>query len=528
MAKVLGRTEVALSREQGETEAALSRERREEVFAKSAAALETLERALDDLDASLSEAEAKAAGLMAKSVDRLLLAGALNSRIAEAKMRLDEGRTALRGADIPKVVGAGRQAHDEADLLAKVAKVVGLIGKLTSARHDTNDESDRHYRDFESLLANEYRDFASRENYPEEAIAYADLQRFFARLSELRTAPRLANRNICAVAGGFSSGKSSFLNMLIGKRILPTDITPTTSIPTYIFHVDGFHVDGESRIVAFNHHGGHVKVDAEFKYMTHDFKKRHNVEVKRLVHRVSIYTQALSNWKNLAFIDTPGYSNPEEGRPGVEQRDEDIALANVLKAEFLIWVVDCEKGTLPEQDIHFIRQFVEERSGDAESKLYLVLNKGDHKSEQARQDILQVAEKTAKANEIPFAGIGICSARQKDWYAHQGLSFEEFLQTVDQAQSSATIGLEGAVEEVFQRYINYHHEQEEQLGAAVGLLNRLDGLTSGEKINPDVKQRCTYIRNARSDHKKLRDEAQYLQTRFAAAVEGFVEGINAA
>ena len=514
MARVLGRTEVTLSREQSK-----------EVFAKSAAALETLERALTNVDGSLSEAEATAAGLVVKLVDRLLLAGALNSRIAEAKMRLDEGRTVLRGADIPKVVGAGQQAHADAD---RLAEVVGLIGKLTSARHDTNDESDRHYRDFESLLANEYRDFASRENYPEEAIAYADLQRFFARLSELRTAPRLANRNICAVAGGFSSGKSSFLNMLIGKRILPTDITPTTSIPTYIFHVDGFHVDGESRIVAFNHHGGHAKVDAEFKYMTHDFKKRHNVEVKRLVHRVSIYTQALSNWKNLAFIDTPGYSNPEEGRPGVEQRDEDIALANVLKAEFLIWVVDCEKGTLPEQDIHFIRQFVEERSGDAESKLYLVLNKGDHKSEQARQDILQVAEKTAKANEIPFAGIGICSARQKDWYAHQGLSFEEFLQTVDQAQSSATIGLEGAVEEVFQRYINYHHEQEEQLGAAVGLLNRLDGLTSGEKINPDVKQRCTYIRNARSDHKKLRDEAQHLQKRFAAAVKGFVEGINAA
>ena len=49
MARVLGRTEVTLSREQSK-----------EVFAKSAAALETLERALTNVDGSLSEAEATA------------------------------------------------------------------------------------------------------------------------------------------------------------------------------------------------------------------------------------------------------------------------------------------------------------------------------------------------------------------------------------------------------------------------------------------------------------------------------------
>ena len=210
-------------------------------------------------------------------------------------------------------------------------------------------------------------------------------------------------------AGGFSSGKSSFLNALIGEDILPTDI------------------DGDI-----------------FKEMTHDFKKRHNVELKRLVHRVSIYTQALSSWRSLALLDTPSYSNPEDGRTtgpdGAEQRDEDIALANVLKSQFLIWVVDCEKGTLPGQDIHFIRKFIEERAGGAEGKLYLVLNKGDKKGEEDRQAILEVAEETASANEIPFAGIGVYSAHQNKWYAHQGQSFDEFLQAVDQAQSSATIG----------------------------------------------------------------------------------------
>ena len=250
---------------------------------------------------------------------------------------------------------------------------------------------------------------------------------------------------------------------------------------------------------------------------------------------MSIYTQALSSWRNLALIDTPGYSNPEDdgttGPDGPEQRDEDIALANVLKSQFLIWVVDCEKGTLPERDIHFIRKFVEGRSGDAKGKLYLVLNKGDKKGEEDRQAILEVTEETASANEIPFAGIGVYSAHQNKWYAHQGQSFDEFLQAVDQAQSSAITGLEATVEEVFQRYIDYHEQEERQLGAAVGLLNRLSELTSRdglEKLDADLKQRRTYIRNAHSGHEKLRDEAQHLQKRFAAAVIGFVEGIGVA
>ena len=525
MARPLQRTEVA------RTEAARSGEQADELFDAAVASIGTLQGAFDYMVNALHEVEASATGLVIHWVDRLLLAGALNGHLTDAKTRLGEARVAMDGVDIAEVVQAGRQAYSDVD---RLGKVVGLLGALTTARRTTlgalSSDGDRYYHDFEALLAGEYRDFASRENYPEEADAFADLQKLFARLGELRMAPRLASRNICAVAGGFSSGKSSFLNALIGEDILPTNITRTTSIPTYIFHVDG-----TSGVDAFNHHGGNVEIDGDtFKEMTHDFKRHHNVELKRLVHRVSIYTQALSSWRNLALIDTPGYSNPDDGGTtgpdGAEQRDEDIALANVLKSQFLIWVVDCDKGTLHEQDTHFIRQFVEERSGDAEGKLYLVLNKGDKKGEDDRQAILHCAEEIASANEIPFAGIGVYSAHQNKWYAHHGQSFDEFLQAVDQAQSSATTGLEAAVEKVFQRYIDHHEQEEGQLGAAAELLDRLSELTSRdglEKLDADLKQRRSYLRNARSAHEQLRDEAQRLQKRFATAVKGFVEGVEA-
>ena len=357
--------------------AAPSKDQAENLFAESEHAIEMLKSSLEDLAASQSFAEEAAKRPVPQLVDRFLLSGALNTHLADAKAHLSKGRTVFNATDVPKVIQAGRQAYADAD---RHRKIVGLLGALTSASRTLDADIDGHYHNFQALLANDYRDFASRENYPQEADAYSDLQKIFARLGELRIAPRLANMNICAVAGGFSSGKSSFLNALIGKKILPTHIDPTTSIPTYIFHVDG-----TSRVDAFNHYGGDVEIDAGvFKEMTHDFKRNHKIELKRLVHRVSIYTQALSSWANLALIDTPGYSNPEDGRVstngGTGQRDEDIALANVLKSQFLIWVVDCENGTLPEQDIHFIRKFVEERLGETQDNLYLVLNKAEKRA----------------------------------------------------------------------------------------------------------------------------------------------------
>ena len=524
-------------------------EQREGVFADSGAAVEALQVALDNAEAShtgrLTLAVNRWAMLRAeKWWERIFLVfGPQAHRLRQARVEalyareqlkqteagLAKAQAALRRADLPEVIRVGREAQDQA---GRLADVVGLLGGLTSANHTTsNADCEHHYRELEGLLANEYRAFASRENYPREADAYAELHKVFARCGELRLAPRLAKRNICAVAGGFSSGKSSFLNALIGHDILPTKITPTTSIPTYIFHVDD-----EPSVEAFNHLGGGVPIDASmFKKMTHDFKRDHGIELKRLVHRVSICTPKLQDWKNLALIDTPGYTNPEDnaadGADGAEQRDEDIALANVLKSQFLIWVVDCEKGTLPEQDIHFIRKFINERPEGAQNKLYLVFNKGDKKTEEDRQDILRIAEDTAKTHAIPFAGIGIYSSHENEWHAHQGFSFDAFLQTVDQAQSSGTHGLGEAVQAVFQDYIDYHEQEGEQLGNASGLLTRLStafGQPEGrlEKLDADLKKRHAYIRNVREDHGKLRDEARHLQQRFAAAVTGFVEGIG--
>ena len=46
---------------------------------------------------------------------------------------------------------------------------------------------------------------------------------------------RLIGKNVVALGGGFSSGKSSFLNALTGEPALPEAIEPTTAVPWAIF-----------------------------------------------------------------------------------------------------------------------------------------------------------------------------------------------------------------------------------------------------------------------------------------------------
>lgn len=54
------------------------------------------------------------------------------------------------------------------------------------------------------------------------------------------------------VVGEFSAGKSTFLNALIGKDILPHALTETTATVTYIRNVPAGHPSADTIVVHFN------------------------------------------------------------------------------------------------------------------------------------------------------------------------------------------------------------------------------------------------------------------------------------
>ena len=70
-------------------------------------------------------------------------------------------------------------------------------------------------------------------NFPE---LYFDFKQEYERFKEFILFDKLIGRNVVALGGGFSSGKSSFLNSVLGEELLPSDITPSTSVPAYLIH----------------------------------------------------------------------------------------------------------------------------------------------------------------------------------------------------------------------------------------------------------------------------------------------------
>lgn len=56
-----------------------------------------------------------------------------------------------------------------------------------------------------------------------------------------------------------------------------------------------------------------MSIDAgTFQLLTHDFETDYHIALKQIVKRVVTSTPSLGAWTKVAFVDTPGYTNPNE------------------------------------------------------------------------------------------------------------------------------------------------------------------------------------------------------------------------
>lgn len=115
--------------------------------------------------------------------------------------------------------GIMRQAGRTPELKVDLSKIEGIINKKIP----------------ETLGKNAPEDFYT---------LYIDFKSEYEKFRDFILYDRLIGKNIIALGGGFSSGKSSFLNAIMGRNVLPSDIDPSTSVPTYIVRGDKHEVVG--------------------------------------------------------------------------------------------------------------------------------------------------------------------------------------------------------------------------------------------------------------------------------------------
>ncbi|GKQ66637.1 GTPase [Aeromonas caviae] len=295
-----------------------------------------------------------------------------------------------------------------------------LVSKVLAQQPPFNESLAR----FDDLINHDYMKFASRESsLAGEAQALLDMQAILAEMRMLNNFPSIVGKTILSVAGGFSSGKSAFLNSFIRDESvqLATGINPVTVVPSYVVCSE------ETQIKGYSYNGGAIDLDpCLYKSMCHEYVQAFGFDLRRILPFISVKVPMDKNlFGNLCIIDTPGYNPGSSG--GATASDRSTAISLVNQASALVWVIGLDPaGTIDQSDIEFI-----ESTPFRNESLYIVLNKADVKSQ---EDILEIMEQVA--DDLSFAGIeyaGICaySSTSKREYPSKGLTLDQFLRSIN-------------------------------------------------------------------------------------------------
>ncbi|GHS51808.1 hypothetical protein JP0128_12600 [Helicobacter pylori] len=206
-----------------------------------------------------------------------------------------------------------------------------LIAHILNARIENEG-----LEEYQCILDNNFLEFASGvDSLKEKEIALLELQEIKKELQLVASYPSLFQKNMVAVGGGFSTGKSTFLNKLLDLKLkLPEDINPTTAIPTYC-------LKGEREVLMGRSQNGGV---VELPYLTFDHKFLDSLgfNLKEIMPSMLLSAPSVL-FEFLCFIDTPGYDAPNQGYTGGDRQDSKEYLAN---AKYILWVIDCQHGTI--------------------------------------------------------------------------------------------------------------------------------------------------------------------------------------
>ncbi|GAA9544467.1 acyl carrier protein [Helicobacter pylori] len=242
-------------------------------------------------------------------------------------------------------------------------------------------------------MDNEFLEFASGvDSLKEKEIALLELQEIKKELQLVASYPSLFQKNMVAVGGGFSVGKSTFLNHLLGLNLkLPENLTPTTAIPTYC-------LKGEREVLMGCSQNGGVVELPDFSF-DHKTLNAFDFDLKSIMPFMLLSAPSVP-FEFLCFIDTPGYDAPNQGYTG---RDRQASKEYLVKAKFILWVMDCDRGSIQDNDLNYLQELYEEHG----KQVFIVLNKADLKITSQLEEIAVQTKETLENNGIEFLGIGV-------------------------------------------------------------------------------------------------------------------------
>ena len=281
-----------------------------------------------------------------------------------------------------------------------------IISKLISTT--PNSEA---LKDFKDAFS-EFREFMKKVIVKDEGEVVLKLKKIEEDLTLISAFPDLFKKNIITIGGGFSAGKSEFINSFTNIK-LPVNLDPTTAIATYV-------LKGNDEIIACSYKGAKVdlkEIDKNFlKILSHQFIKSFKFNIKELLEYLVVATNM--DYENICFVDTPGYN------PSKKEEDFETASKYLKNSEVLIWLIGLDSsGTIPSSDLNFL-----EKLGLENKKLFIVLNKADLKGMTDLEDIIEEIKDVLDDYSVEYEGISAYSSILKEEFLFDKTSLFEFLE----------------------------------------------------------------------------------------------------
>nr|WP_238759823.1 dynamin-like GTPase family protein [Helicobacter pylori] len=307
-----------------------------------------------------------------------------------------------------------------------------MIARILNAK--TSNEG---LEEYQQILNNEFLEFASGvDSLKEKEIALLTLQEIQKELQLVASYPSLFQKTIVAVGGGFSAGKSTFLNNLLGLKLkLPEDMNPTTAIPTYC-------LKGKREVLmGFSQNGSMVELPN--LAFNHQFLKSLGFNLKEIMPFMLLSAPS-APFEFLCFIDTPGFNPANQGYTG---EDKEASKESLKHAKHILWLVSCESGGIGSDDLEFLQDLYEEGK-----QVFIVLSRADRRTKSQLEEVAKQIKETLKDNGIEFLGIGAYSAtryleiKEFSEKSHVFNSLEEFLMKLNQRSEKQNEILESLYE----------------------------------------------------------------------------------
>jgi GTPase SAR1 family protein len=195
----------------------------------------------------------------------------------------------------------------------------------------------------------------------------------------------LSKEVIIPLVGEFSSGKSTLMNALIGKKVLPVDITPTT------FVVNEIRFSSPTDQIEILFKDGRKESLSELI----DLNTLNYADAEL----VKVFTTSKTIPSNIVIVDLPGISS-------VISRHDSIILEYLPKAHCIFVTVDINQGTITKTLLEFLQQ-----ANLINLPIFLVLTKSDLKSQ---NDIDKITEYFQGFSEIEFNKVVVTSAKNNE------------------------------------------------------------------------------------------------------------------